>query len=64
MRNIVMRLIVVVCYCGVLVAAKPMVALNRYNVILVHGAAPEEKGGGDTNKVLDKNGDVSKESTL
>ena len=44
MRNIVVQVIVVAFYCGVLVAAKPMETLNRYNVVLIHGAAPEEKG--------------------
>ena len=37
---------VVACYCGLLSAARPMEALNRYNVVLVHGAAPENQGFG------------------
>ena len=37
----------VVCFYGVLFAAKPMETLNRYNVVLVHGAAPEGQGYGD-----------------
>ena len=41
-----MLAIVVACCCGVLSAAKPMETLNRYNVVLVHGAAPESQGFG------------------
>ena len=44
MRNIVVLVIVVACYCGVLFAAKPLESLSRYNVVLVHGAAPEGQG--------------------
>lgn len=36
--------VVVSVACFVFAAPRPMEALNRYNVILVHGAAPEEKG--------------------
>lgn len=43
MRKVIALTIAVVGYFGMLLA-KPMEALNRYNVILVHGAAPEEKG--------------------
>ena len=39
-----MLAIVVACCFGVLSAAKPMEALGHYNVVLVHGAAPEGKG--------------------
>ncbi len=46
MRNIAVLAIVVACCCGVLSAAKPMETLNRYNVVLVHGAAPESQGFG------------------
>ena len=46
MRNIAVLVIVVACYCGMLSAAKPMEVLSRYNVILVHGAAPESQGFG------------------
>ena len=35
---------IVACCCGLLSAAKPMEVLSRYNVILVHGAAPEGEG--------------------
>jgi len=44
MRNIAVLAIVLACCCGVLSAAKPMEALNHYNVVLVHGAAPEDQG--------------------
>lgn len=44
MRNVAMLAIVVACCFGVLSAAKPMEALGHYNVVLVHGAAPEGKG--------------------
>ena len=44
MRDIAVLAIVVACYCGMLSAAKPMEVLSRYNVILVHGAAPEGEG--------------------
>ena len=43
MRNIVASLIIV-CFCGILSAAKPMEVLGHYNVVLVHGAAPENQG--------------------
>lgn len=46
MRNIAVLVIVVTCYCGMLSAAKPMETLERYNVVLVHGAAPESQGFG------------------
>ena len=48
---------VVACYCGVLSAARPMEALNRYNVVLVHGAAPEGQGFEDrcVGKIHDAN---------
>lgn len=46
MRNIAVLVIVVTCYCGMLSAAKPMETLERYNVVLVHGAAPENQGFG------------------
>ena len=46
MRDIAVLAIVVACCCGVLSAAKPMETLNRYNVVLVHGAAPESQGFG------------------
>ena len=39
-----MLAIVVACCCGILSASKPMEALERYNVVLVHGAAPEGQG--------------------
>lgn len=48
MRKMVWVAIVVGCFYGMLFAAKPMEALNRYNVVLVHGAAPEGQGYGDT----------------
>lgn len=35
---------IVACYCGLLSAAKPMETLERYNVVLIHGAAPEGEG--------------------
>lgn len=38
--------VMVACFYGMLSAAKPMEALNRYNVVLVHGAAPENQGYG------------------
>lgn len=44
MRNIAVLAMIVACYCGVLSAAKPMEALKRYNVLLIHGAAPENQG--------------------
>lgn len=44
MGKVIMLAIVVACYCGILSAAKPMEALNRYNVVLIHGAAPEDQG--------------------
>ena len=47
MRKIVWAAFAVVCFYGALFAAKPMEALNRYNVVLVHGAAPENQGYGD-----------------
>ena len=37
---------IMACYCGILSAAKPMETLERYNVVLVHGAAPENQGFG------------------
>ncbi len=43
MRNIVAS-IIIVCFCGILSAAKPMEVLGHYNVVLVHGAAPENQG--------------------
>ena len=48
---------VVACFCGVLSAARPMEALNRYNVVLVHGAAPEGQGFEDrcVGKIHDAN---------
>lgn len=46
MRKIVWAAFAVVCFYGALFAAKPMEALNRYNVVLVHGAAPEGQGYG------------------
>lgn len=48
MRKMVWVAIAVGCFYGMLFAAKPMEALNRYNVVLVHGAAPEGQGYGDT----------------
>lgn len=36
--------VVITIVCVVFAVPRPMEALNRYNVILVHGAAPEEKG--------------------
>ena len=44
MGKVVVLAMIVACYYGLLSAAKPMEALNRYNVILVHGAAPEGQG--------------------
>ena len=46
MGKVVVLAMIVACYYGLLSAAKPMEALNRYNVILVHGAAPESQGFG------------------
>ena len=46
MRKMILVAIVIVCFYGMLSAAKPMEALNRYNVVLVHGAAPESQGYG------------------
>ncbi len=46
MRNIAVLAMIMACYCGVLSAAKPMETLERYNVVLVHGAAPENQGYG------------------
>lgn len=46
MQKMVWVSIVIACFYGVLSAAKPMESLNHYNVILVHGAAPENKGFG------------------
>ncbi|WP_295680186.1 hypothetical protein [uncultured Fibrobacter sp.] len=46
MGKVAVLAIVVACCCGVLSAAKPMETLNRYNVVLVHGAAPESQGFG------------------
>ena len=46
MGKVAVLAIVVACYCGLLSAAKPMEALSRYNVVLVHGAAPENQGFG------------------
>lgn len=46
MRKIVWVAVMVACFYGMLSAAKPMEALNRYNVVLVHGAAPENQGYG------------------
>ena len=43
MRKIITLAIVVAGSFGLLFA-KPMESLSRYNVVLVHGAAPEEKG--------------------
>lgn len=36
--------VIVWSICSVLAISKPMEALSYYNVVLVHGAAPEEKG--------------------
>ncbi|MBO4713575.1 MAG: hypothetical protein J5615_06775, partial [Fibrobacter sp.] len=47
MGKVAVLAIVVACYCGMLSAAKPMETLERYNVVLVHGAAPENQGYGD-----------------
>ncbi|SHL35895.1 PGAP1-like protein, partial [Fibrobacter intestinalis] len=47
MGKMVWAAFAVVCFYGALFAAKPMEALNRYNVVLVHGAAPEGQGYGD-----------------
>ena len=46
MRNIAVLAMIVACCCGVLSAAKPMETLSRYNVVLIHGAAPENQGFG------------------
>ena len=46
MRKMVWVAVMVACFYGMLSAAKPMEALNRYNVVLVHGAAPENQGYG------------------
>lgn len=43
MRNVIALAIVVAGNFGLLFA-KPMEALSRYNVVLVHGAAPESEG--------------------
>lgn len=43
MRKVIALVIVVASNFGFLFA-KPMEALSRYNVVLIHGAAPEEKG--------------------
>lgn len=45
MRKIIMLAIVIAGSFGLLFA-KPMEALSRYNVVLVHGAAPENQGYG------------------
>lgn len=42
MRKVVALAIVVASSFGLLFA-KPMEALSRYNVVLVHGAAPESQ---------------------
>ena len=47
MRKMVWVAVMVACYYGMLSAAKPMEALERYNVVLVHGAAPENQGFGN-----------------
>ena len=47
MRKIVWAAFAVACFYGMLPAARPMEALNHYNVILVHGAAPESQGYGN-----------------
>lgn len=44
MRIFALLIVAVTCCCVKSFAAKPMETLNRYNVILVHGAAPEKKG--------------------
>lgn len=44
MGKVNVLVMIVICYCGVLLAAKPMESINRYNVVLVHGAAPEGQG--------------------
>ena len=44
MGKVNILVMIVTCYCGVLLAAKPMESINRYNVVLVHGAAPEGQG--------------------
>lgn len=36
--------LIITIVCVVFAIPKPMEALNHYNVVLVHGAAPEEKG--------------------
>ena len=46
MRNIAVLAMIVACCCGILSAANPMETLERYNVVLVHGAAPENQGFG------------------
>lgn len=43
MRKLI-ALAFVVASCFGLLFAKPMESLSRYNVVLIHGAAPEEKG--------------------
>ena len=43
MHKVIALVIVVASNFGFLFA-KPMEALSRYNVVLIHGAAPEEKG--------------------
>ncbi len=44
MRSIIVLAIALASYCVVLSAAKPMETLERYNVVLIHGAAPEGEG--------------------
>lgn len=44
MRKMFWFAVMVACFYGMLSAAKPMEALNRYNVILVHGAADSLSG--------------------
>lgn len=46
MRKVI-TLVIVVASCFGLLVAKPMESLSRYNVVLVHGAAPENQGYGD-----------------
>ena len=36
--------VVITIACVVFAGPRPMESLNHYNVVLVHGAAPEEKG--------------------
>lgn len=43
MRKLIALAIIVASSFGLLFA-KPMEALSRYNVVLVHGAAPESEG--------------------